>query len=65
MSYELSPEEKEILEAFENGELIPVHDAQHQSEIARQAARNTLKRIEGEQVVFGYGSSSMSGTDSA
>ena len=65
MSYKLSPEEKEILEAFENGELTPVHDAQHQLEIARQAARNTLKLIEGRRVVFGYGSSSMSGTGSA
>ena len=65
MSDELSPEEKEILEAFENGELTPVHDAQHQLEVARQAARNTLKMIEGQQVVFGYGSSSMSGTGSA
>ncbi len=65
MSDELSPEDKEILEAFENGELAPVHDAQHQLEIARQAARNTLKMIEGQQVVFGYGSSSMGGTGSA
>ncbi len=65
MSDELGPEEKEILEAFENGELTPVRDAQHQLEIARQAARNTLKMIEGQQVVFGYGSSSMGGTGSA
>ncbi len=65
MSYELSPEEKEILDAFENSELTPVHDAQHQREIARQAARNALKMIEGQQVVFGHGSSSMSGTGSS
>lgn len=55
-SYELSPEGKEVLEAFENGELTPVPDAQHQLEIARRAARNTLKMIEGWQVVFGHGS---------
>ncbi len=64
MSYELSPAEKEILEAFENGELALVHDAQQQSEIARQAARNTLKMIDGQQMVFGHGSSSMSGASS-
>ena len=52
MSYELNPEEREILDAFENGELTPVHDAQHQLAIARQAARNTLEMIKGGQVVF-------------
>ncbi len=59
VGYEMSPEEKEILEAFENGELTPAHDAQHQLEMARQAARNTLKMIEGR------GSSSVGGAGSA
>ena len=61
VSYELSPEEKDILEAFENGELTPVSDVQQQLEMARQAAHNTLKMIEGQQTVFGGRSSSMSG----
>ena len=65
MGYEMSSEEKAILEAFENGELTPAHDAQHQLEMARQAARNTLKMIEGRQVVVGRGSSSVSGAGSA
>ena len=64
MSYELSPEEKEILEAFEKGELTPVSDVQQQLEMARQAARNTLKINEGQLTVFGHRSSSMSGTGS-
>ncbi|MYD41518.1 MAG: hypothetical protein F4W94_07285 [Acidimicrobiia bacterium] len=56
MSYELNPGEEEILEAFENGELTPVSDAQHQFEVARQAARNTLRMLEGQKVAFEYGS---------
>lgn len=65
MSYELNPEEKEILEAFENGELTPVPDAQEQMELARQAARNTLGIIEGQKVASGYGAPSMRGAGSA
>ena len=42
--YELDPEEKEILEAYERGELKPVAD--HDQEIARhrEYARNTLRK---------------------
>ena len=65
VSYELNPEEREILEAFENGELISVPNAEHQREVARQAARNTLEMMEGQQAAFRYSSSPKSRPGSA
>ena len=65
MSHELNPEEREILEAFENGELISVPNAEHQREVARQAARNTLEMMERQQEVASrYGSSQRNRTGS-
>ncbi len=40
----LSDEEREIMEAFEKGEMVPSPDADEQIAAARIAARNTLRR---------------------
>lgn len=56
MDYELSEEELDILEAFENGELRSVADAPHEMKAAYQAARGTLDEIEGSQVGFRHDS---------
>jgi len=40
----LSPEEREILDRFERGELRPVADAERELEAARLAAANTLNK---------------------
>jgi hypothetical protein len=45
MNYELDSEEQEILNAFENGKLKSVHDAEQKLREAREAARNTLDRM--------------------
>ncbi len=44
MNYKLDEEEKEILEAFERGELKRVANADQEIERIRLAARNTLKK---------------------
>ena len=46
MDYELTDEERDILERFERGELRPAPDAEREMEMARQAARNTLDELE-------------------
>ena len=56
MDHELSEEEREILEAFENGQLRTVADAPHEMEAARQIARNTLNKIKGHQAGFRHDS---------
>ncbi len=45
MNYELTDEEREILERFERGELRRSSDADRELEIALQAARNTLNDL--------------------
>jgi predicted DNA binding CopG/RHH family protein len=40
----LNPEEREILDLFERGELRPVADVERELEVARQAARNTFNK---------------------
>ena len=40
----LIPEEREILDRFERGELRPVADVERELEAARQAARNTFNK---------------------
>ncbi len=45
MNYELDSEEQEILNAFENGKLKSVPDAEQKLREAREAARNTLDRM--------------------
>ena len=42
MDYELTEEERDILERFERGELRRSPDAEREMEIALLAARNTL-----------------------
>ena len=42
--FELDPEEKEILEAFDCGELKPVADRDHEIARHREYARNTLRK---------------------
>ena len=37
----LSDEERDILERFERGELRPARDAERETDLAREAARNT------------------------
>ncbi len=44
MSEKLSPEEREILDQFEQQALHPVADVDHELEIAREAARNTFNK---------------------
>lgn len=44
MNEKLSPEEREILDRFERGELRPVADAERELEVARQAARRTFNK---------------------
>ena len=46
MNYELTDEEREILERFERGELRRSSDADRELEIALQAARNTLNDLD-------------------
>ena len=41
MTYRLDQEEKDILESFERGELVPVANPEQEKEYAIQAARNT------------------------
>lgn len=43
VDYQFDEEELEILEAFRRGDLQPVPDLERELEIAREAARNTLK----------------------
>ncbi|HAO23270.1 MAG TPA: antitoxin [Desulfobacteraceae bacterium] len=45
MNYEPDPEEQEILNAFERGELKSVPDAEQKIAEAEEAARNTLNRM--------------------
>ncbi|MCY4575169.1 MAG: hypothetical protein OXC55_00965 [Chloroflexi bacterium] len=40
----LDEEEREIMAAFEKGEMVPSRDADEQSKAARMAARNALRR---------------------
>ena len=40
----LGSEEREILDRFEQGELRPVVDVEHELGVARQAARNTFNK---------------------
>ena len=44
MKENLNPEEREILDLFERGELQPVADVERELEAARQAARNTFNK---------------------
>ncbi len=44
MKYQLDEEEQEILEAYERGELKRVADPEKEFELAKLAARNTLKK---------------------
>lgn len=44
MNEKLSPEEQEILDLFERGELRPGADVERELEAARQAARNTFNK---------------------
>ena len=44
MKEKLSPEEREILDRFQRGELRPVPDVERELEAARQAARNTFNK---------------------
>ncbi len=44
MNDKLSPEERDILERFEQNELRPIPDAEREAEFARQAAQNTFKK---------------------
>ena len=44
VSDQLNTEEREILEAFERGELRPAPRADREMQIAPQAARNTFKK---------------------
>lgn len=44
MKEKLNPEEREILDLFERGELRPVADVERELEVARQAARNTFNK---------------------
>ena len=46
VNYELTDEEREILERFERGELRRSSDADRELEIALQAARNTLNDLD-------------------
>ena len=46
VNYELTDEEREILERFERGELHRSSDADRELEIALQAARNTLNDLD-------------------
>ena len=43
--YDLSAEERDILERFERNELRPIPNAEQEKEYAQQAARNTLKKM--------------------
>ena len=44
MKENLNPEEREILDRFERGELQSVSDVERELEAARQAARNTFNK---------------------
>ena len=44
MKEKLSPEEQEILDRFERGELRPVAGVERELEVAREAARNTFNK---------------------
>lgn len=44
MKEELNPEEREILDRFQRGELRSVAGAQRELDAARQAARNTFNK---------------------
>ena len=44
MKENLDPEEREILDRFERGELQPASDVERELEAARQAARNTFNK---------------------
>ena len=44
MKEKLSPEEREILDRFQRGELRSVPDVERELEAARQAARNTFNK---------------------
>ena len=44
MEYELTEEERDLLDAVERGELVRVPNFEEEKEFARQAARNTLKK---------------------
>ena len=44
MSKELSAEERDVLVRFERDELRSAADAEHEAELARQAARNTFNK---------------------
>ena len=44
MNEKLSPDEQEILDRFERGELRPAADVERELEAARQAARNTFNK---------------------
>ena len=44
MNETMDPEELEILESFEAGELRPSTDAAREIEVAREAARNTFNK---------------------
>ena len=46
VNYELTDEEREILERFERGELRRSSDADRELEIALQAARDTLNDLD-------------------
>ena len=44
MNETMDPEERDILESFESGELRPSADAAREIEVAREAARNTFNK---------------------
>ena len=44
MNDAMDPEERDILESFEAGELRPSPDATREIEVAREAARNTFNK---------------------
>ena len=44
MNETMDPEERDILENFESGKLLPSPDAAREIEVAREAARNTFNK---------------------
>ncbi|MBF0286861.1 MAG: antitoxin [SAR324 cluster bacterium] len=44
MKYKLDPEEQEILDAFERGDLKSIPNVQQEIELTKEAARNTFNK---------------------
>ena len=64
MNYELSAEEREILQRFEQGELRSATSAPHEMEMAHEAARNAINEVDKQHIALRY-DSSPSGVGSA